>query len=544
MNRKILAVIVVLSVSLIGCGNSPNSANKSGISSTHIQWFEGEVNAAFAEAKDEGKPIFLYWGAEWCPPCHNLKINIFTRPEFIEAIQHFVPVYLDGDTKRAQLWAEKYNIAGYPTVILFSPTGVEVFRMPSDVTMDQYGTLLQAAISDFRPVHQILDEVVASGPQDADTLDLELIAYHSWAQDPHPELSDARALEVFWGLYSETPAESDRLRARFMTLALEQAMPNIWAVQQVYGDGSIAALDDQQRESLRSGLYALLDNPDLWPENKIFLTLQSRRAIECLEPAPSPSRDDLVESWLSVAAKMQDHPEFSDTEQLMAFVPEFELLSLQKAQNGDSIPSILQDKVRARVEEVVADSSDPGEFQSTLNMLAWLLTMAELPEEAEALLNQHMDQTAAPHYFLSLLGDLTADVPETALEWHRLAFERSGQGSARVKWGSAYVLKLIQLAPEDANTIEQASRELIGELAASDDAFAGRNHAYLQQVDQAIAAWAEATGNEAVIDRLRLEVRQQCDRFKDALDASQYERCMAFLGSDTTSPEQPRKKIR
>jgi len=124
MNRAISAVIVLFTFALIGCWNSPDSANKPGTSPTDIQWFDGEVNAAFAEAKDEGKPIFLYWGAEWCPPCHNLKINIFTRPEFIEAIQRFVPVYLDGDTKRAQLWAEKYKIAGYPTVILFSPTGV------------------------------------------------------------------------------------------------------------------------------------------------------------------------------------------------------------------------------------------------------------------------------------------------------------------------------------------------------------------------------------------------------------------------------------
>ena len=535
MHRVISAAFVLTTVTIAGCGGPPASDRASETPQAKIQWFDGGIEAAFASAKEAGKPVFLYWGAEWCPPCHNLRINIFTKPEFIEAIQRFVPVYLDGDTERAQLWAERYTIAGYPTVILFSPTGVELFRMPSDVTMDQYGTLLEAAISDFRPVHQVLNEVVESGPQAASVLDLELIAYHSWGQDPHAELSAAQALEVFWRLYSETPVDSERLRARFMTLALEQTMPKVWTAEPVHGDTSLATLNDQQIDSLRWGLVSLLKNPDLWPENKIFLTLQSRRAIESLEPESYPGRDELVAAWLSAAEAMQNHRDFSDTEQLMAFVPEFELLSLQKGQNGNSIPSALQDKVRARVERILVDATDPSEFQSTLNMLAWLLTMAELRDEAEALLDQHMDQTAAPYYFLSLLGDLTADSPETALEWHRLAFERSGQGSARVKWGSAYVLKLVQLAPEGAHAIETASRELVGELAASEDAFAGRNHAYLQQVDHALTAWADMTGNGAVIDRLRLEVRQQCDRFKGALDASQYERCMDFLGSDPSA---------
>jgi thioredoxin-related protein len=529
MNRVISAIFILSTIALIGCGNSPISEETSVVPPAKFQWFDGDIEEGFASANDAGKPIFLYWGAEWCPPCHNLKINVFTQPEFVKAIQNFVPIYLDGDTERAQLWAEKYKIAGYPTVILFSPTGVELFRMPSDVTPEQYGTLLQAAIADFRPVHQILSKVVADGPQAADTLDLDLIAYHSWVQDPHSELSDAQTLEVFWQLYSDTPAESDRLRARFMTLALEQAMPRIGAVQALYGDSEITALDDRQMAALRSGLVALLDDSNLWPENKIFLTLQSRRAIEALEPSPSPGRDDLVESWLSVADQMQKHPEFSATEQLMAFVPEFELLAFRAAENGESIPPTLQDKVRQRADTIVAAATDPGEFQSTLNMLVWLLTMAQLPDEAEALLNQHLDHTAAPHYFLSLLGDLTANDPESALEWHRLAFERSSKGSARVKWGTSYVLKLIQLAPDGADAIETASRELIVELAASEDAFAGRNHAYLQQVDQALTTWAEETGNSAVREELRLEVLRQCHRFEDALDVTQYERCMAFL---------------
>jgi len=30
-----------------------------------IEWFDGDVDAAFAAAKAANKPVFLYWDAEW-----------------------------------------------------------------------------------------------------------------------------------------------------------------------------------------------------------------------------------------------------------------------------------------------------------------------------------------------------------------------------------------------------------------------------------------------------------------------------------------------
>ena len=70
-----------------------------------IDWFEGSVDEAFAEAKATDKPIYLYWGAVWCPPCYAISATVFKSPEFLERSKLFVPVYLDGDTeRRAGVW--------------------------------------------------------------------------------------------------------------------------------------------------------------------------------------------------------------------------------------------------------------------------------------------------------------------------------------------------------------------------------------------------------------------------------------------------------
>jgi hypothetical protein len=36
-----------------------------------------------ALARAQQRPLFLYWGAVWCPPCNRVKSEIFARDEFV-----------------------------------------------------------------------------------------------------------------------------------------------------------------------------------------------------------------------------------------------------------------------------------------------------------------------------------------------------------------------------------------------------------------------------------------------------------------------------
>ena len=79
------------------------------------------------------KPVFLYWGAVWCPPCNQVKATLFNRQDFIERSRAFVPVYVDGDSPGAQKLGARFHVSGYPTMLLFSADGTEVTRLPGEV---------------------------------------------------------------------------------------------------------------------------------------------------------------------------------------------------------------------------------------------------------------------------------------------------------------------------------------------------------------------------------------------------------------------------
>ncbi len=185
-----IPAVLVAALALFACSKAPEPASsataaRTGAATTSpvvvpapsahaeqaIAWETGDVDAAFAKAKAEEKPLFLYWGAAWCPPCNEVKATIFTRQDFIERARQFVPVYIDGDAKGAQKLGTRFKVSGYPTMVLFTPDGREITRLPGEVEADRYMQVLALGMGGARPVRETLtaalgkDASARSGPR-------------------------------------------------------------------------------------------------------------------------------------------------------------------------------------------------------------------------------------------------------------------------------------------------------------------------------------------------------------------------------------------
>ncbi len=95
-----------------------------------------DLDKALEKAKAEKKSVLVeFTGSDWCPPCIAMRKNVFSKKEFVDAAaKKYILVELDfpkGDQAVAdknEPMAKKYNIEGFPTVILMTSEGKEFNR--------------------------------------------------------------------------------------------------------------------------------------------------------------------------------------------------------------------------------------------------------------------------------------------------------------------------------------------------------------------------------------------------------------------------------
>ena len=126
-----VALIVIAVLLLIARFTSSPPEQKKGA----IDWVTPEAGAVLA--RDSGKPLLLFFTAEWCGPCHMLEDRVFADAAIAGRInERFVPVRVTDrieeegkNTPRVAELKTRYAIRGFPTVVFTDGGGAEQARM-------------------------------------------------------------------------------------------------------------------------------------------------------------------------------------------------------------------------------------------------------------------------------------------------------------------------------------------------------------------------------------------------------------------------------
>jgi len=120
---RILSVLLVLSV-VTGCfaGSEDNSTAK-------IRWVQ-DLSEGLRLAKETGKPAMLFFTADWCAPCIELKKYAFSDKRVAKASSRLVNIYIDVDKNYDALAV--YKVRGIPAIFFLSPNGEVVERYSGD----------------------------------------------------------------------------------------------------------------------------------------------------------------------------------------------------------------------------------------------------------------------------------------------------------------------------------------------------------------------------------------------------------------------------
>lgn len=128
MNRILSLLLVLLLVTGCWAGSEDTPSAK-------IGWVQ-DLSEGLRMAKETGKPAMLFFTADWCAPCLELKKYVFSDKRVVEVSSRLVNIYIDVDKNYDAIAV--YKVRGIPAIFFLNPSGEIVERVSGDRSVARF----------------------------------------------------------------------------------------------------------------------------------------------------------------------------------------------------------------------------------------------------------------------------------------------------------------------------------------------------------------------------------------------------------------------
>ena len=413
--QPVTGLVVAAALALAACSKSPDPAASAAQtaaapaaakapqdgadSADGIAWTkassDADIDAAFATARAESKPVFLYWGAKWCPPCNQVQATLFNRQDFIERSRAFVPVYVDGDSPGAQKLGTRFRVSGYPTMVVLKPSGEEMTRLPGEVDPSRYTELLNLGMNAARPVKAVLADALAGGTA-LKPNDWRLLAFYSWDTDQTQVLGKDEVAPTLAKLAAACPEGQPETAMRLRLKAL-------------------AALDAKTPASAdlaaRPAVLAAVADPARARDVADLLVNFSEPIVRALAASGTPERTESLATFDAALQRLEADATLSRADRMQALIARIDLARIDlpepvagKPAPAPRLPEPLLAHVREQAARADREITNGYERQAVITSAAYLLEQAGLGAESDALLKANLARSHSPYYLMSGLA--------------------------------------------------------------------------------------------------------------------------------------------